>query len=513
MVFNLDGNKKAFSFAEKIGRKIPDPVIIFILLYALLLITSLILGGKSFSVVSYDGSKTVYEFKYMFTPENIRWIFANAITTNWLSYGSGILGTILIVMLGIGVAEESGLLSALIRKIGASVHESVLPFVIIFIGVMSNIATDVGYLVLLPLAGMLYSGMGKNPIVGMAAAFAGVSAGFSANLIPATVSDVIMGTNAEIFAANQNIPFVSITGNPLNPITMNYYFIAVSTFLLVIVGGIINIKITDKKYRTIEIVNIHENESFEVSKNENRALLFSLAGFILSLIIVALLAFGPLKSFTNSDGKKVTPFLDNIILLVTFIFFVSGAFYGISSGKFKKASDIISAMSKHIGSMSYVIVLTFFCYNFLALLSYTNADIFITGIGASFIQKIGLSGSPVILIVAVIFVTSVINLFVGGLTAKWMLLGPLFIPMLYNVNQSMTPEVVTAAYRVADSCTNTITPLMTYAGLILMYMRKYKDDFTAGNLISMMFPYSAIFLVSWSALLILFVVFKIPLGF
>lgn len=509
----MNKNEKTFSFAEKIGNKIPDPVIIFIILYVILMGVSLVFGGKNFSVISYDGSLATYQFKYMFTSENIRWIFANAITTNWLNYGSGILGTILIVMFGIGIAEESGLLSALIRKMGNAVHETILPFVLVFIGVMSNIATDVGYLVLVPLAGMLYSGIGKNPLVGMAAAFAGVSAGFSANLIPATVSDVVIGNNAMIFAQNQNIPFVSMLGKPLNPITMNYYFIAVSTFLLVIVGGIINTKITEKKYGSLNTTDIHQNESFTISKKEARALRFALLGFIISMIIVSLLAIFPLKSYVSDDGKKITPFLDNIILMATFVFFVSGAFYGFSSGKFKSSSDIISGMAKQIGSMSYVIVLTFFCYNFLALLSYTNADIFITGVGASFLQKIGLSGSPILLILAVILVTSVINLFVGGLTAKWMLLGPLLIPMLYNVNQSMTPDVVAAAYRVADSCTNTITPLMTYAGLILMYMRRYKSDFTAGNLISMMMPYSLIFLACWCILLIIFVVFKIPLGF
>lgn len=509
----MDKNGKSCSFAERLGNKIPDPVIIFIFLYALLLAFSLFLGGKSFSVVSYDGKDAIYEFKYMFSSQNIRWIFENAITTNWLSYGSGILGTILIVMFGIGIAEESGLLSALIRKIGNSVHEALLPFILVFIGVMSNIATDVGYLVLIPLAGMLYSGIGKNPLVGMAAAFAGVSAGFSANLIPATVSDVIIGNNAELFALNQNIPFVSFTGKPLNPITMNYYFIVVSTFLLVFTGGIINKKITERKYGGIETENIHQKESFALSKAENKALLYALAGFIIAMGVVALLAFFPLKPYINEQGKSVNPFLENIILIATFVFFVSGAFYGFSSGRFKSSSDIIGAMSKQIGGMSYVIVLTFFCYNFLALLSYTNADIFITGIGASFLQKIGLSGSPILLIFAVILVTSLINLFVGGMTAKWMLLGPLFIPMLYNVNQSMTPDVVAAAYRVADSCTNTITPLMTYAGLILMYMRRYKKDFTAGNLISMMLPYSLIFLAVWSVLLIVFVIFKIPLGF
>lgn len=509
----MDKSKGFKSFAEKVGNKIPDPVILFGAFYIILMIISLIFGGRNFSVVSYDGSKAVYEFRQMFTAENIRWIFANAITTNWLGYGNGILGIILIVMFGVGIAEESGLLAALIKKLGNSVKGVLLPAMIIFIGIMSNIATDVGYLVLVPLAGMLYAGIGKNPLVGMAAAFAGVSAGFSANLIPATVSDVIVGNNALIFAKNQNIPFVSMLGKELNPITMNYFFIATSTILLVIVGTIINIRITEKQYSDTRVDIPYEGDSFAVTDKERKGLRFALLGLIISATIVTLIAVFPLKAYITPDGSKATPFLDNIILFVTFIFFVCGAFYGFAVGKFTNMSGLISAMSKHLGGSSYVIILTFFCYNFLALLSYTNADIFITGLGAKVLQKVGLSGSPILLIFALIAVTSAVNLFVGGMTAKWLLLGPLFIPMLYNVNQSMTPEVVTAAYRVADSCTNTITPLMTYAGVILSQMRRYKRDFTAGNLIGMMVPYSAIFLVSWTALLLVFVIFKIPFGF
>ncbi len=509
----MDENKGFRAIAEKIGSKIPDPVILFGSFYIILMLVSLVFGGRSFSVVSYDGSETVYEFKQMFTAENIRWIFSNAISTNWLSYGNGILGIILIGMFGVGIAEESGLLSALIKKLGNSVKGALLPAMIIFIGIMTNIATDVGYLVLVPLAGMLYAGIGKNPLVGMAAAFAGVSAGFSANLIPATVSDIVVGNNALIFARNQNIPFVSMLGKELNPITMNYFFIATSTFLLVIVGTFINTRITDKQYSNVRVDIPYEGVSFAVTDKERKGLRFALLGLIISATITTLIAMFPLKSYITPDGSKATPFLDNIILFVTFIFFVCGAFYGFSVGKFTNLSSLISAMSKHLGGSSYVIILTFFCYNFLALLSYTNADVFITGLGAKVLQRVGLSGSPILLILALILVTSVVNLFVGGMTAKWLLLGPLFIPMLYNVNQSMTPEIVTAAYRVADSCTNTITPLMTYAGIILSQMRRYKRDFTPGNLIGMMAPYSAIFLVSWTALLLVFVLLKIPFGF
>ena len=169
--------KDKIGIIEKLGQKIPDPVIIFILLYILVLVVTGIFGGNTFSMTSADGTSVSYEIKNMFTAENIRWIFSNAILDNWLGYAGGIVGTILIVMFGIGIAEESGLLSALIRRMGTNISDKLLPFVLVFLGIMSNIATDAGYLILIPLAGLLYVGIGKNPLIGMAAAFAGVSAG------------------------------------------------------------------------------------------------------------------------------------------------------------------------------------------------------------------------------------------------------------------------------------------------------------------------------------------------
>lgn len=514
MIFVLR-KKDKIGIIEKLGQKIPDPVIIFILLYILVLVVTGIFGGNTFSMTSADGTSVSYEIKNMFTAENIRWIFSNAILDNWLGYAGGIVGTILIVMFGIGIAEESGLLSALIRRIGTNISDKLLPFVLVFLGIMSNIATDAGYLILIPLAGLLYVGIGKNPLIGMAAAFAGVSAGFSANLIPATVVDVIIGTNAEAFASSQNIPFVSYLGKAINPMTMHYYFMLASTVMLVIIGGFVTIKFVKPKFEKQKYIipsDINVSE-FAVSDKEKRALWWSGAGLLTALAAAALLGFGPLSSYVDETGKTVTPFLDNIILIITFIFFVPGMFYGYAVGKFRKLSDMVGAMSKQIGTMGYAIVLTFFSYNFLSLLTYTNLGTYITYIGAMGLQTVGASNSPILLIIGFILITGFINLFVGGLSSKWMLLGPIFVPMLYHVNSSMTPDVVAAAYRIADSSTNIITPLMTYAGVVLMYMRKYKPEFTAGNLISMMIPYSVIFMVSWTLLLMTFILFKIPLGF
>ena len=170
-------------------------------------------------------------------------------------------------------------------------------------------------------------------------------------------------------------------------------------------------------------------------------------------------------------------------------------------------------MAKQLGTMGYVLVLTFFSYNFLALLTYTNFGTYITYLGANALEALGLSSSPTLLIIGFIIITAIINLFVGGLTSKWMLLGPIFIPMLYQANPNMTPDVVAAAYRLADSSTNIITPLMSYAGVILIYMKKYKPEFSIGDMIRAMLPYSMAFLVAWTGLLLAFIGFGIPLGF
>lgn len=508
--------KKKVSLIERIGKKIPDPVIIFAIFYVVVLAATFFLGGKTFDVMNGDGGFTTHTILNMFEGENVRWIFSNALLNNWLAYGGGVLGTILVVMLGVGLAEESGLLSTLIKKVGLKVSDKMLPIVLVFLGIMSSIATDAGYVILIPLAGLLYAGLKKNPLIGMAAAFAGVSAGFSANLIPATPVDIIIGNNAKLFAEGQGIPFANAAGQALNPATMHYYFVVASTFLLAIVGALVTIKIVKPKLEK-QSYNIPEDmnlDDFTIKPVENKALRYSALGLVIAVICVVGLYFGPLKTFINPEtGAKVTPFMDNIILIITFLFFVPGVFYGAAVGKFKNANDVVRGMSKQMGTMGSILVLTFFSYNFLALLSKSGLGTYITYLGGNVLKAMNLSEYPILLIIGFILITAVINLFVGGLTSKWMLLGPIFLPMLYQVNSNMTPEVVAAAYRVADSSTNIITPLMSYAGIILVFMRKYKPEYTIGDMISLMMPYSISFIITWTLLLLGFFAFGIPFGF
>ena len=507
-------DKKKLSFIEKVGKNIPDPVIIFACLFAITMVATIFMGGMQFETLAGDGSTIVYEIKNMFSAENFRWIFDNALLTNWLAYGGGVLGTILIVMLGVGLAEESGLLTTCIKKIGLVVSDRFLPVVLVFLGIMSSIATDAGYIILIPLAGLLYLGLKKNPLIGMAAAFAGVSAGFSANLIPGTPIDVIVGNNAKIFAESQGIPFETVAGQAINPATMHYIFILASTVMLSVVGYFVTAKIVKPRlekesYIVPEGMDLGD---FNVTEEENKALRWSGLGLLIALAIVILLAFGPLAKYVNDAGKTVNPLMDNIILIITFVFFVPAVFYGFKVKKFNNAMDVVKGMAKQMSNMGYVLVLTFFCYNFLALLSYSNIGTYITYLGASGLEALGLSEYPILLLIGFIIVTAIINLFVGGLTSKWMLLGPIFIPMLYQVNNSLTPDMVAAAYRVADSATNVISPLMSYAGIILVYMKKYKPEYTLGDMIKLMMPYSIAFLVGWTILLIGFFTFGIPLG-
>lgn len=512
---SINDSNSTLSLVERIGKKIPDPVIMFMFLLAFCLVLTALIGGLTFQTQNVDGGLTTHVIKDMTQTEHVRWLFDNALVKNWLAFGNGVLGVILIVMLGVGVAENSGLLTAIIKKLGTRLPDRLLAPALVFLGIMSSIATDAGYLVLIPLAGLLYAGLGKNPLIGMAAAFAGVSAGFSANLIPATPVDVIIGLNAKVFAEAQGVPFTRADGSALTPATMHYFFIFVSTFLLAGLGAWVTSRFVAPKLEKMDYqlpaeINLDE---FEVTEDEKRGLKASVWGLLVAIGVVVFLAMGPLATYTDEAGNSVSPYLNNVILLIALVFTIVGVAFGFAANKFNNMTDVMQAMVTQMNTMGYILVLTFFCYNFLGILGYSGLGTYITYLGASFLQWLGLQQFPTLLIIGFILTTALINLFVGGLTSKWMLLGPIFIPMLYQVNPQMTPDLVAAAYRVADSSTNIISPLMTYAGVIFAFMRKYKPELSFGDMILMMVPYSVVFLIAWTTLLVGFFAFGIPLGF
>lgn len=502
------------AWIERVGHRIPDPVLIFMALWPLAFIAAALLGGYKFTTTGPGGQEVVQQVKDMLSAEHVRWMFDNALLQNWLGFGNGVMAVILVVMMAVGIAENGGLLTALIKRAGTIIPDRWLGLMLVFLGIMSSIATDAGYLILIPLAGLLYAGLGKHPIIGMAAAFAGVSAGFSANLIPGTPIDVIVGNNAQAFAEAQHVPFTRADGTPLNPATMNYTFIAVSTFLLAGIGAWVTQRFVARRFAGRAFVKPDGLDAGELMLKdaERRGLRAAAWALPVSAAVVVGLILGPLKAYTSTDGREVLPYLNNVILLISLVFAIEGVAYGVAAGTFKKVMDVVQAMVAQMNTMGYIMVLTFFCYNFLALLTYSGLGALLTYWGAHGLLGLGLQGHPILLLLGFVIMTALINLVIGGLTSKWMLLGPIFIPMLYTVNPAMTPDVVAAAFRVADSCTNIITPMMAYAGVVLAFMRKYEPDFSFGDMLTVMLPYSMAFLVSWTALLLAFFALNIPFG-
>lgn len=503
------------SWVERIGHKIPDPVLLFAGMYGLTFLAACLLGGHTFETPGQAGATVTQLIKPVYQGEHIRWIFNNALVQNWLAFGGGVLGVILVVTIAIGVAEHAGLLGALIKKAGRHVPLRWMPLLLVFMGIMSSLATDAGYLILVPLAGLLYAALKQNPLIGMAAAFAGVSAGFSANLIPATPPDVIVGMNARIFAEAQGVPFVDAAGKPLNAATMNYFFMVASTLLLSVVGAWVTRrfvipKLSRQPFSVPADLNLGE---FELAANERRGLRFAIGGAGLGILLITFFALGPLRPYQDAQGVRVLPFVNNIILMISLFFVVVGMTYGFASGRFRKLGDVVAAMTKQMNTAGYILVLTFFSYNFLALLGYSGLGAFITYLGAEGLLGLGVAEYPVLLLVGFVVTTAGINLFVGGLNSKWLLLGPIFVPMLYQVNSQMTPDLIAAAYRVADSSTNIVTPMMSYAGIVLAFMRRYRSDLSLGDMLLMMVPYSICFLVAWTLLLLGFFQLGLPLGF
>lgn len=508
-----DNTNSLSNFIEKAGKRIPDPVIIFMAFYPAAYLLTVFMSGYTFDTIGAGGEAIQHTIKGMHQAENMQWIFDNALLANWLAFGGGVLGVILIVVMAVGVAEQSGLFGALIKRAGAKIPQSVLPLLLVLIGILSSIATDAGYLVLIPLAGLLYAGLGRNPLIGMAAAFAGVSAGFSANIIPGPI-DAIIGLNAQVFAEAQGIPFENAAGEALNPITMHWIFIVVSTFVLSITGFWVTRRYVEPKlnHADFEVPKDINPGEFTVSDDEARGLRAAGLGVLVAMAMIVGLALGPLAAYTNDAGAVVRPYMNNIILLISLFFIVTGVFFGVATKRFNRVWDVVEAMVSQMNTMGYIMVLTFFTYNFLGLLSHSGLGTWITFLGAEFLQALGLQEFPVLLLIGFIFTTAVINIFIGGLTSKWMLLGPIFVPMLFFVNPEMTPDFVAAAFRVADSSTNIITPMMTYAGVILAFMRKYNPKMGFGDMLIIMVPYSVAFLVVWTLLLVGFFTLGIPLG-
>lgn len=504
----MKNNKKKLGVlgrVEKIGNILPHPTTLFVILCAVIMIISHI-AYKLGVEVNYQGIDVkTNELKdltvgvvSLLTPDGIRYMFTSAIK-NFTGFAP--LGTVLVALLGVGVAEGSGLISTLLRKLVTSTPKKFVTVVVVFAGVMSSIASDAGYVVLIPLGAVIFKSFGRHPLAGIAAAFAGVSGGFSANLLPGPTDALLGGITTEAAALVNPTYEVGMTGN--------WYFIFVSTIFITILGTIVTEKIVEPRLGTYKGKSENE-ESIKITTEEKRGLLFAGIAFVATLVFILLLVEPSNGILRHPETNAIlkSPFMDSIVVIIAILFLIPGIAYGIGSKTIKNDKQVVDLMGKSMAAMGGYIVLVFFAAQFVAYFSYTNLGTVIAVKGANFLEATGIKGIPLLL--GFIVVVSFINLFMGSASAKWAIMAPIFVPMLMGIGYS--PELTQMAYRIGDSATNIISPLMSYFALIVAFAEKYDKDTGIGTLITTMVPYSIAFLIGWSILLIIWFVFKLPLG-
>lgn len=482
---------------ERAGNALPHPVSIFAILAGLVIVLSAIGSWMSLSVIHPGTGKMIYVVNLL-SIEGLHRILTGTVT-NFTGFAP--LGTVLVAMIGIGIAEYSGLISALMRMLVLSAPQRLLTAVVVFAGIMSNVASEIGYVLLVPLAAMIFLAAGRNPLAGLAAAFAGVSGGYSANLLLGTVDPLLAGLSTE--AAKIIEP--SYVVNP----AANYYFMFVSTFVLTLVGTFVTEKIIVPrlgKYSGDE----KPEELKSLSKAEKRGLLYATIVSLL-LIIIVLSGLVPENGFLRraSDGDILhSPFMAGIVTFIFVSAFAVGIAYGIGAGTIKRDVDAMKGMGKSIETLGSYIVIVFFAAQFVAYFNWTNLGLIFAVKGAEGLKALDLGSIP--LMISFILISATINLLMGSASAKWALMAPVFIPMFMLLGY--TPEFTQTAYRIGDSVTNIISPTMSYFAYIIALMNRYDKQSGMGTLIATMLPYTIFFLISWTLLFVVWIAFDIPVG-
>ncbi len=485
------------SLVEKVGNALPHPATLFFLFAVGVIILSGIASLFDLQVV-HPGTKEIIRPVNLMSVHGLHLILQKMVT-NFTGFAP--LGTVLVAMLGIGIAESSGLIAAALRLLVVSAPKRLLTFVIVLAGILSNTASEVGYVLLVPLGAIIFLALGRHPIAGMAAAFAGVSGGYSANLLLGTIDPLLAGLSEE--AARIIDPAYLV-----NP-AANYYFMAASTFFIAAGGTWVTEKIVVPRLGVYKGDEKPE-EIRKLTSEEKRGLLYAA---IASLVFIVFLLWGVIPDSgylrnPETGGILHSPFMKGIVAFIFISAALSGIAYGIGSGSYKSDNDVMNGMGKSMETLGIYIVLVFFAAQFVAYFKWTNLGLIIAIEGATLLKSSGLG--DIALMLTFIFLSGVINMFMGSASAKWAIMAPVFIPMFMLLGYS--PELVQATYRIGDSVTNIISPMMSYFALIVAFMARYDKKAGIGTVISTMLPYTLVFTIIWSLLLIVWLLIGIPVG-
>lgn len=486
---------------ERIGNKLPHPIYIFLIMSVAVILISALASGTE---IIHPGTGETQTINSLASAEGFRWILGNLVK-NFTKFAP--LGMVLVMMIGLGLAEETGLLRTVLRSAIVGAPKTLVTFIVIFSGIMGNIAGSATFVVIPPLGAIIFKALKRHPIAGIAAGFAGVAAGLSANLL-ITPTDILSAGLTESAAKIIDPNFA------VHP-AVNWYFMIASTFLLSIVGTIIIEKIVEPRLGKYDSSNAGESSEddeklMDVTVQERKGLRNAGIVTIIYFILIALMVV-PTNGILRDPVKGTivpSPFLSSMIPLLFTWFVLVALAYGITVKAIKNSNDVVKYMTNSMKGFAGFIVLCFFAAQFVEFFSYSNLGLLLAVKGAEFLEASGFVGVP--LVITFIIIVSFINFFIGSSSAKWAILAPIFVPMFMQVE--LSPFFTQAAYRIADSVTNSISPLEPFMPFIIICAQRYDKRAGLGTVISTMLPLAIGFLASWTCLLIVWYLLNLPLG-
>jgi len=486
---------------EDAGNRLPDPALLFLILLIVVWFCSWLLSGISYDFLDPRTGKAIV-VNNLLTAEALT-TFTSGMVKTFIGFHP--LGVVLVAMLGIGLADYTGFIKAGLRALLNVTSPKILTPMLLLIAIVSHGGGDAGYVLVIPLGAVIFQAAGRHPLAGIACAFAGVSGGFSANFVPSMLDPLLQG----ISQAAAQIIDPTVVLNPLN----NWFFTSASCLLIVAVGWFLTDRIVEPRLQRLTIDgDLADAPALEPLNSAERSGLRA-ALIVMGMTFAGLLisSWSDTSAWRAADGglaSSGSPLMASIVPLIFFLFILPGIVYGYVAGTVKTHHDLITGMSHAMSGMSYYIVMAFFASLFIAEFARSNLGALLALQGAAWLQALALPG--MVTIVGVILITGMVNLFVGSASAKWALLAPILVPMLMQLG--LSPDVTQAAYRVGDSSTNIITPLMPYFPLIVVFCQRYVQKTGIGTVVAMMLPYSLSFLVIWTLFLMGYWALDLPLG-
>ncbi|MFD1362133.1 AbgT family transporter [Lentibacillus salinarum] len=492
---NNIGFTRFLNAIERIGNKLPDPFMLFVTLAILVVLLS---GFISLFDVTFSepGSADQISVKNLLSAEGLQFMVTSVIE-NFVGFAP--LGIVLTMMLGVGLANKVGLLETFIKNTILRAPKALVTYAVIFTGILGNLAADAAFVIVPPLAAMVFYNVGRHPLAGLAAGFAGVGAGFTANIIVANTDAVLSGISTEVMQTIEG----AATVTPVD----NWYFMLVSTLFLTVAGGLVTEKIVEPRLGQYE--GGLTKEFAETTSQEKKGLWNAALAAVSYIALLVLVLVWPDSPLRNEEGGMIpSPFISGIVPVIMLFFITIGVAYGVTLNKIENSRSIAKYMGEAMKDMSGFIVLIFAVSQFIAYFEWTNIGSWLAVTGASFLESVNMTGISVV--VLFILLTAILNLVVYSGAAQWGLEAPVFLKMFYFLDYH--PAFIQAAYRVADSSTNIVTPMNPYFVIVLAFMKEYDHKAGIGTLMALMLPYSMVFLVVWILLFLAFVLLGIPFG-